>query len=181
MGVGVYVWGGGPGWEQWAWEAFPRIGIRALSPSAPPSVEAVQPGPPMAPYSLPKEEAKWPPTLQPPVVLGPPAPDPSLLGPAPADSTAFGELLPEALPSLPPGPLAAGLPPAGEQLLPDLLISPHMLPRKNPRTGGPGRAGCSGAGGWFAKRLEGGEKRNKDAHASPSLGGGNKWESRESQ
>ncbi|XP_008152253.2 interferon regulatory factor 5 isoform X2 [Eptesicus fuscus] len=90
--------------------------------------EAVQPGPPMAPYSLPKEEAKWPPTLQPPVVLGPPAPDPSLLGPAPADSTAFGELLPEVLPSLPPGPLAASLPPAGEQLLPDLLISPHMLP-----------------------------------------------------
>ncbi|XP_006088437.2 interferon regulatory factor 5 isoform X1 [Myotis lucifugus] len=90
--------------------------------------EAVQPGAPVAPYPLPKEDAKWPPTLQPPVVLGPPAPDPSHLGPAPADSAAFGDLLPEVPPSLPPGPLAASLPPAGEQLLPDLLISPHMLP-----------------------------------------------------
>uniref|UniRef100_A0A8C0PKM3 Interferon regulatory factor 5 n=1 Tax=Canis lupus familiaris TaxID=9615 RepID=A0A8C0PKM3_CANLF len=90
--------------------------------------EAVQPGPPMAPYSLPKEDVKWPPTLQPPVVLGPPAPDPSLLGPTPGNPAGFGELLPEVLPSLQPGPLAASLPPTGEQLLPDLLISPHMLP-----------------------------------------------------
>ncbi|XP_066898316.1 interferon regulatory factor 5 isoform X3 [Kogia breviceps] len=81
--------------------------------------EAVQPGPPMAPYSLPKEDVKWPPTLQPPVVLGPPAPG------NPAD---FGELLSEVLPSPQHGTLAASLPPTGEQLLPDLLISPHMLP-----------------------------------------------------
>ncbi|KAF6086051.1 interferon regulatory factor 5 [Phyllostomus discolor] len=90
--------------------------------------EAVQPGPPMAPYSLPKEDVKWPPTLQQPVGLGPPAPDPCLLGSAPGDPAAFGELLPEVLPSLQPGPLADSLPPQGEQLLPDLLISPHMLP-----------------------------------------------------
>uniref|UniRef100_A0A452S5U5 Interferon regulatory factor 5 n=1 Tax=Ursus americanus TaxID=9643 RepID=A0A452S5U5_URSAM len=89
--------------------------------------EAVQPGPPLAPYSLPEED-KWPRTLQPPVVLGPPAPDPSLLGPAPSDPAGFGELLPEVLPNLQHGPLAASLPPTGEQLLPDLLISPHMLP-----------------------------------------------------
>ncbi|XP_035866782.1 interferon regulatory factor 5 isoform X1 [Phyllostomus discolor] len=90
--------------------------------------EAVQPGPPMAPYSLPKEDVKWPPTLQQPVGLGPPAPDPCLLGSAPGDHATFGELLPEVLPSLQPGPLADSLPPQGEQLLPDLLISPHMLP-----------------------------------------------------
>ncbi|KAB0399718.1 hypothetical protein E2I00_009047, partial [Balaenoptera physalus] len=92
--------------------------------------EAVQPGPPMAPYSLPKEDVKWPPTLQPPVVLGPPAPDPSLLGPAPGNPADFGELLSEVLPSPQPGTLAASLPPTGEQLLPDLLISPHMLPQQ---------------------------------------------------
>lgn len=96
----------------------------------PPSAEVVPPGPPMAPYSLPKEDVKWPPTLQPPVGLGPPAPDPCLLGSAPGNPAAFGELLPEVLPSLQPGPLADSLPPQGEQLLPDLLISPHMLPRK---------------------------------------------------
>nr|KAF6418582.1 interferon regulatory factor 5 [Rousettus aegyptiacus] len=70
------------------------------------------------------EDVKWPPTLQPPVVLGPPAPNPNLMGPAPA----YGELIPEVLPSLQHGALAASLPPASEQLLPDLLISPHMLP-----------------------------------------------------
>lgn len=102
-----------------------------LSPPLP-SVEAVQPGPSMAPYSLPKEDVKWPPTLQPPVVLGPPAPNPNLMGPAPA----YGELIPEVLPSLQHGALAASLPPpASEQLLPDLLISPHMLPRKDPGAG----------------------------------------------
>lgn len=94
----------------------------------------MQPGPPLAPYSLPEED-KWPRTLQPPVVLGPPAPDPSLLGPAPSDPAGFGELLPEVLPNLQHGPLAASLPPTGEQLLPDLLISPHMLPRKDPQEG----------------------------------------------
>nr|XP_019607113.1 PREDICTED: interferon regulatory factor 5 isoform X1 [Rhinolophus sinicus] len=90
--------------------------------------EAVQPGSSMAPYSLPKEDVKWPPTLQPSVVVGPPAPDPRLLVPAADDTADFRVLLPEVLPSQPPGPLAAGLPPAGEQLLPELLISPHMLP-----------------------------------------------------
>ncbi|XP_008510071.2 interferon regulatory factor 5 isoform X1 [Equus przewalskii] len=91
--------------------------------------EPVQPRPPMPPYSLPKEDVKWPPTLQPPVVIGPLAPDPSLLGPAPGNAAGFGDLLPEVLPSLQPGgPLVASLPPTGEQLLPDLLISPHMLP-----------------------------------------------------
>ncbi|XP_004382709.1 interferon regulatory factor 5 [Trichechus manatus latirostris] len=88
--------------------------------------EAVQPGPSMGPYSVPKEELKWPPTLQPPVVLGPSAPEPNLLAHPHNDPASFGELLPEVL--LEPGPLAASLPPAGEQLLPDLLISPHMLP-----------------------------------------------------
>ncbi|XP_066218728.1 interferon regulatory factor 5 isoform X1 [Saccopteryx leptura] len=81
--------------------------------------EAVQPGPPTAPYSLPKEDVKWPPDLQPPGEVGPPAPDPRLLRPAPGNPAAFGQFLPEVLPNLQPGP---------EQLLPDLLISPHMLP-----------------------------------------------------
>ncbi|XP_010341477.3 interferon regulatory factor 5 isoform X1 [Saimiri boliviensis] len=92
--------------------------------------DAVPPGPAMAPYSLPKEDVKWPPTLQPPtlqpsVVLGPPAPDPSPLAPPLGNPAGFRELLPEVLE---PGPLAASLPAVGEQLLPDLLISPHMLP-----------------------------------------------------
>uniref|UniRef100_A0A8I3WYM7 Interferon regulatory factor 5 n=1 Tax=Callithrix jacchus TaxID=9483 RepID=A0A8I3WYM7_CALJA len=92
--------------------------------------DAVPPGPAMPPYSLPKENVKWPPTLQlptlqPPVVLGPPAPDPSPLAPPLSNPAGFRELLPEVLE---PGPLDASLPPADEQLLPDLLISPHMLP-----------------------------------------------------
>ncbi|ELW48028.1 Interferon regulatory factor 5 [Tupaia chinensis] len=87
--------------------------------------EAAQPVPPMAPYSLPKEDIKWSPTLQPPGVLVPPAPDPSLLVPPPGNPAGFGELLSEVLD---PEPLAASLPSASEQLLPDLLISPHMLP-----------------------------------------------------
>ncbi|XP_029779577.1 interferon regulatory factor 5 isoform X1 [Suricata suricatta] len=118
--------GGAGKWCGWG----PRVrrSCRYHSCLPPLSVEAVQPGPPMAPYSLPKEDVKWPSTLQPPVVLGPPAPDPSLLGPTPGNSAGFGELLPEVLLSLQPGPLAASLPPTGEQLLPDLLISPHMLP-----------------------------------------------------
>ncbi|XP_021570954.1 interferon regulatory factor 5 isoform X2 [Carlito syrichta] len=74
------------------------------------------------------EEVKWPPTLQPPVGLGPPAPDPSLLAPPPGNAAGFQELLSGVLPNLEAGPLAASLPLAGEQLLPDLLISPHMLP-----------------------------------------------------
>ncbi|XP_061054019.1 interferon regulatory factor 5 isoform X4 [Eubalaena glacialis] len=102
--------------------------IYEVCSNGPTPAEAVQPGPPMAPYSLPKEDVKWPPTLQPPVVLGAPAPDPSLLGPAPGNPADFGELLSEVLPSPQPGTLAASLPPTGEQLLPDLLISPHMLP-----------------------------------------------------
>ncbi|XP_061054021.1 interferon regulatory factor 5 isoform X5 [Eubalaena glacialis] len=105
----------------------PLLQLQRMLPSLS-LTEAVQPGPPMAPYSLPKEDVKWPPTLQPPVVLGAPAPDPSLLGPAPGNPADFGELLSEVLPSPQPGTLAASLPPTGEQLLPDLLISPHMLP-----------------------------------------------------
>ncbi|XP_045420130.1 interferon regulatory factor 5 isoform X2 [Lemur catta] len=70
------------------------------------------------------EDVKWPPTLQLPVVTGPPAPDPRHLAPPPGVPAGFRELLP----SMEPGPLAASLPPASEQLLPDLLISPHMLP-----------------------------------------------------
>lgn len=119
--------------SRWGREGVPRNGIKALSPTPP--VEAVQPGSSMAPYSLPKEDVKWPPTLQPSVVVGPPAPDPRLLVPDADDTAAFRVLLPEVLPSQPPGPLAAGLPPAGEQLLPELLISPHMLPRKDPWVG----------------------------------------------
>lgn len=118
--------------SRWAWGKFPEVALKPCL--SPPCVEAVQPGPPLAPYSLPEED-KWPRTLQPPVVLGPPAPDPSLLGPAPSDPAGFGELLPEVLPNLQHGPLAASLPPTGEQLLPDLLISPHMLPRKDPQEG----------------------------------------------
>ncbi|VTJ76319.1 Hypothetical predicted protein [Marmota monax] len=89
--------------------------------------ETVQPGPPMASY-LPKEDAKWSPALQPPVGLGPPAPAPNLLAPPHGDAAGFGHLLPGVLPNVEPGPLDASLPPTGEQLLPDLLISPHMLP-----------------------------------------------------
>lgn len=111
----------------------------------PPSIEAVQPSPAMAPYSLPKEDVKWPPTLQPPVVLAPPAPGPNLLVPAHGNAADFGEVFSEVLPSShpQPGPLSTSLPPAAEQLLPDLLISPHMLPRKNPRERGGGWAGRS--------------------------------------
>nr|XP_013013893.1 interferon regulatory factor 5 isoform X2 [Cavia porcellus]XP_013013894.1 interferon regulatory factor 5 isoform X2 [Cavia porcellus] len=85
--------------------------------------EAVQPGPSMAPY-LPKEDVKWPPVLPPPV--GPPTLDSSLLVAASGNPAGFGQRLPEVLPS--PEPLAQALPTANEQLLPDLLISPHMLP-----------------------------------------------------
>lgn len=99
--------------------------------------ETVQPGPPMASY-LPKEDAKWSPALQPPVGLGPPAPAPNLLAPPHGDAAGFGHLLPGVLPNVEPGPLDASLPPTGEQLLPDLLISPHMLPCKEP--------GCAGGG-----------------------------------
>uniref|UniRef100_A0A8C6W8B6 Interferon regulatory factor 5 n=1 Tax=Nannospalax galili TaxID=1026970 RepID=A0A8C6W8B6_NANGA len=86
--------------------------------------EPLQSGPPMASYSLPKEDVKWPPALQPPVGLGTPAPDPSLMVPPSGNPVGFGQLLSEVLE---PGPLATSLPPT-EQLLPDLLISPHMLP-----------------------------------------------------
>ncbi|KAH0508320.1 Interferon regulatory factor 5 [Microtus ochrogaster] len=87
--------------------------------------EPVLPGPPIAPYSLPKDGGiKWPPALQPSVGLGPPAPDPNLLVPPSGNPADFQQLLPE---DLDPGPLAPSQPPT-EQLLPDLLISPHMLP-----------------------------------------------------
>uniref|UniRef100_A0A8C6HXY2 Interferon regulatory factor 5 n=4 Tax=Mus TaxID=862507 RepID=A0A8C6HXY2_MUSSI len=86
--------------------------------------ESVLPGPPNAPYSLPKEDTKWPPALQPPVGLGPPVPDPNLLAPPSGNPAGFRQLLPEVLE---PGPLASSQPPT-EPLLPDLLISPHMLP-----------------------------------------------------
>lgn len=82
----------------------------------------------MAPYPLPEEDVKWPPTLPPPVEVGP----------APGDPTAFGEILPEVLPSLPQ---------AGEQLLPDLLISPHMLPCKDPPGGWAGETSVWGLRG----------------------------------
>lgn len=114
------------------------------------SVDAVQSGPHMAPYSLLKDDVKWPPTLQPPVVLGPPAPDPRPLAPPPGNPAGFRELFPEVLE---PGPLAASLPPASEQLLPDLLISPHMLPRKDPRLG-TGKQ-CWGIRVGLARRVEG--------------------------
>lgn len=99
--------------------------------STPSSAEPVLPGPPIAPYSLPKEDTKWPPALQPPIGLGPPAPDPNLLAPPSGNPAGFRQLLPEVLE---PGPLASSQPPT-EQLLPDLLISPHMLPCKD--LGGP--------------------------------------------
>lgn len=151
---------------------FSEVALKFCLP--PPSVEAVQPGPPVAPYSLPKEEVKWPPALQPPVVLGPPAPNPSLLGPTPGNPAGFGELLPEVLPSLQPGPLAAGLPPTGEQqLLPDLLISPHMLPRKDPQEGW---AEESGPGGLVCKKGSKGQRCS--SQALPGWSGGRKWESR---
>lgn len=92
------------------------------------SAEPVLPGPPIAPYSLPKDRGvKWPPALQSSVGLGPPAPDPNLLVPPSGNPADFQQqLLPE---DLDPGPLAPQ--PATEQLLPDLLISPHMLPCKD--------------------------------------------------
>lgn len=92
--------------------------------STPFSAEPALPGPPNAPYSLPKEDTKWPPALQPPVGLGPPVPDPNLLAPPSGNPAGFRQLLPEVLE---PGPLASSQPPT-EPLLPDLLISPHMLP-----------------------------------------------------
>ncbi|XP_069852824.1 interferon regulatory factor 5 isoform X2 [Dipodomys merriami] len=79
--------------------------------------EAVQPAPSMA--ALPKD-IKWPPALQPPVGLCPPDPDPSCPAPPPGMPAGFGQLLPESL--------ADSTPAMSEQLLPDLLISPHMLP-----------------------------------------------------
>jgi interferon regulatory factor 5 len=82
----------------------------------------------MAPYSLPKEDVKWPPALQPPVGIGPPVSDPSLLVPPHGTSADFGQLPPEVLE---PEPLGNSLSAVGEQLLPDLLISPHMLPCKD--------------------------------------------------
>ncbi|KAM4874484.1 interferon regulatory factor 5 [Thomomys bottae] len=79
--------------------------------------ETVQPTPPMA--VLPKD-IKWPPALQPPVGLGPPDPDPSCPAPPTGITAGFGQILPESL--------AGGASAMSEQLLPDLLISPHMLP-----------------------------------------------------
>ncbi|XP_036614472.1 interferon regulatory factor 5 isoform X2 [Trichosurus vulpecula] len=91
--------------------------------------ESAQSAPSMVPYTLPKEEQEWPSTsLQPPLGLGPSPPEPTILAPPPGPPATFGELIPEVLPDLEPGPLAANLAPPPEQLLPDLLISPHMLP-----------------------------------------------------
>ncbi|XP_060052522.1 interferon regulatory factor 5 isoform X1 [Erinaceus europaeus] len=84
--------------------------------------DAAQPGPPLAPYTLPKEEVKWPP------VLVPPAPDPRLLVPDSGHPGGFGNLLPEDLPNLQPDPMGASLLSTGDQPMPDLLINPHMLP-----------------------------------------------------
>ncbi|XP_006861181.1 PREDICTED: interferon regulatory factor 5 isoform X1 [Chrysochloris asiatica] len=84
--------------------------------------ETAQPAHPMVPYSVPKEELKWPPTLQPPVMPGPSAPESTVLVPPPNNSAGFEDLR-----SLEPGAQVASLPPPSEQL-PDLLISPHMLP-----------------------------------------------------
>ncbi|XP_072508889.1 interferon regulatory factor 5 isoform X1 [Notamacropus eugenii] len=91
--------------------------------------ERPQPAPSMVPYTLPKEEQEWPSTsLQPPLGLGPSPSEPTILAPPPGPPAPFGELIPEVLPELEPGSLAANLAPPPEQLLPDLLISPHMLP-----------------------------------------------------
>ena len=83
--------------------------------------------------------------------VGPPCSRPNLLVPAPGNAADFGEVFSEVLPSSQPQPgsLSTSLAPTGEQLLPDLLISPHMLPRKNPREGGGGRADTEEQlGGW---------------------------------
>lgn len=129
---GGQVWGSGL-------EEFFKVALTAAFTTS--SADPVLPGPPIAPYSLPKEGVKWPPALQPSVGLGPPAPDPNLLAPPSGNPAGFRQLLPE---DLEPGPLAPSQAPP-EQLLPDLLISPHMLPCKN--SGGLGRwAGQSGSG-----------------------------------
>lgn len=136
-----------------------RLGWKLLEGSltavfTPSSAEPVLPGPPIAPYSLPKEDIKWPPTLQPPVGLGPPAPDPNLLAPPSGNPAGFRQLLPEVLET---GSLAPNQPPT-EQLLPDLLISPHMLPCKD--LGGPGGlAGQSSSGAGAGLKVEGGGQR----------------------
>ncbi|XP_054996001.1 interferon regulatory factor 5 isoform X2 [Sorex araneus] len=90
---------------------LPGLSLTETAPAAPPA---------MAPYSLPKEDIKWPPSLQPPAVLGTPATDPSLLAPVPGNAADFGDLG--------PAPLASTLPLMDEEPLPNLLINPHMLP-----------------------------------------------------
>lgn len=90
--------------------------------------ETAPPAPSMAPYSLPKEDVKWVSNLQPPTVLGAPATEPTLLPPVPGNDADFGNLPPQALQDLGAGPLTPTLPLADEQLLPNLLINPHMLP-----------------------------------------------------
>ncbi|XP_002712098.3 interferon regulatory factor 5 [Oryctolagus cuniculus] len=86
--------------------------------------DPVPSGPAPPPYSFPKEDIKWPPAVQPPVLPGPLPPDDGLLVPPSGTTAGFEELqlLPEVLQSVQPGP------PAGEQFLPDLLVNPHMLP-----------------------------------------------------
>lgn len=105
-----------------------------LSTSA--TTETAPPAPSMAPYPLPKEDVKWVPNLQPPAALGVPATEPTLLPPVPGNAADFGNLPPQALQDLGAGPLTPTLPLADEQLLPNLLINPHMLPRKAQRAGG---------------------------------------------
>ncbi|XP_012784504.2 interferon regulatory factor 5 [Ochotona princeps] len=84
--------------------------------------EAVGPAPRVAPYSLPTG------ITVPPVLPGPPASDPNLLAPPPGSAPGFPQELHQLLPEVQPGTLPNSLPPAGEQFVPDLLISPHMLP-----------------------------------------------------
>ncbi|XP_038608369.1 interferon regulatory factor 5 [Tachyglossus aculeatus] len=86
------------------------------------------PVPAMQPYPWLKHELKWPPGYEPPLGLGPSPAAAAALALPPGPPAGFGELLPGGLPGLEPGPLGSNPAPPAEQLLPDLLVSPHMLP-----------------------------------------------------